>query len=66
MKIKAITPLGTFISVEQPFTDSERQRLNQMLTTNMEDLKYYTCVTKDGPVYFGLNVIQNSVFVLLD
>ena len=66
MKIKAITPLGTFISVEQPFTDSERERLHQMLTTNMEDLKYYTCVTKEGPVYFGPEVIRNSVFDILD
>ena len=66
MKIKAITPLGTFVSVEQPFTESQRKRLNEILTTNMEDLKFYTCVTKEGPVYFGLNVIQNSVFVLLD
>jgi len=66
MKIKAITPLGTFVSVEQPFTDSQRKRLDEILTTNMEDLKFYTCVTEEGPVYFGLNVIQNSVFVLLD
>ena len=66
MKIKAITPLGTFISVEQPFTDSERQRLNQMLSTNIDDLEYYNCVTEEGPVYFGPEVIRNSVFVILD
>ena len=66
MKIKAITPLGTFISVEQPFTKSDRQRLDQMLTTNIDDIKYFSCVTEEGPVYFGPEVIRNSVFVILD
>jgi hypothetical protein len=66
MKIKAITPLGTFVSVEQPFSESERKTLEEMLTTNLEDLKYYSCVTEGGSVYFGPNVIQNSVFIVLD
>jgi hypothetical protein len=66
MKIKAITPLGTLVSVDQPLTESERKALEEMLTTNMGDLKSFTCVTEEGPVYFGPNVIQNSVFIVLD
>ena len=66
MKIKAITPIGTFVSVEKPLTESERKALEEMLTTNLENLNSFTCVTEEGPVYFGLNVIQNSVFVPLD
>jgi len=66
MKIKAITPLGTFVSVEEPFSEPEKKTLEQMLTTNLEDLKYYSCVTEEGSVYFGPNVIQNSVFIVLD
>jgi hypothetical protein len=66
MKIKAITPLGTFVSVEQPFSESVRKTLEEMLTTNLEDLKSYSCVTEEGSLYFGPNVIQNSVFIVLD
>ena len=66
MKIKAITPLGTFVSVDQPLSESERNALEEMLTTNLEDLKYYSCVTEEGSVSFGPNVIQNSVFIVLD
>jgi hypothetical protein len=66
MKIRAITPMGTFVSVEQHLTDLQRHELTQMLTTKLKDLKYFNCDTEDGPVYFGSDVIQNSVFVLLD
>jgi len=66
MKIKAITPLGTFVSVEQPLTESEKEALEEMLTTNLENLNSLTCVTEEGSLYFGPNVIQNSVFIVLD
>jgi len=66
MKIKAITPLGTFVSVEQSPSESQRGALEEMLTTNLENLNSFTCVTEEGSVYFGPNVIQNSVFIVLD
>jgi hypothetical protein len=64
MKIKAITPLGVFVSVDLHPTDLHP--LNQMLTTKLKDLEYFNFDTEDGPVFFGSDVIQNSVFVLLD
>lgn len=66
MKIKAITPLGTFISKEMTLTDPERQKLEEMLTDGMKNLSYYTCETSEGSAHFGSEVIRNSVFVILD
>jgi hypothetical protein len=64
MKIRAITPMGVFVSVDLHL--SQRKELTQMLTTKLKDLEYFNLDTEDGPVFFGSDVIQNSVFVLLD
>jgi hypothetical protein len=64
MKIKAITPMGVFVSVDLHL--NQRKELTQMLTTKLKDLEYFNFDTEDGPVFFGSDVIQNSVFVLLD
>jgi hypothetical protein len=64
MKIKAITPLGVFVSVDLHL--NQRKELTQVLTTKLKDLEYFNFDTEDGPVFFGSDVIQNSVFVLLD
>jgi hypothetical protein len=66
MKIRAITPMGTFVSVELHLKDPQRKELTEMLTTKLKDLEYFNFDTEDGPVFFGSDVIQNSVFVLLD
>jgi hypothetical protein len=66
MKIKAITPMGTFLSMELHLTDIQRHRLEETFTTKMKDLKFFNFVTDEGPTYLGTDVIQNSVFVLLD
>jgi hypothetical protein len=64
MKIRAITPMGVFVSVDLHL--NQRKELTQMLTTKLKDLEYFNFDTEDGPVFFGSDVIQNSVFVLLD
>jgi hypothetical protein len=64
MKIRAITPLGVFVSVDLHL--NQRKELTQILTTKLKDLEYFNFDTEDGPVFFGSDVIQNSVFVLLD
>ena len=66
MRIKVITPLGTFVSVEQHLTNDQRHALNEALTTKLKDLTNFNCETENGPTYFGPDVIRNSVFVLLD
>jgi hypothetical protein len=64
MKIRAITPMGVFVSVDLHL--NQRKELTQMLTTKLKDLEYFNFDTEDGSVFFGSDVIQNSVFVLLD
>jgi len=64
MKIRAITPMGVFVYVDLHL--NQRKELTQMLTTKLKDLEYFNFETEDGPVFFGSDVIQNSVFVLLD
>lgn len=66
MKIKAITPLGTFVSVEQSLTGPQMQNLREMLTERLGSLTYYACVTEEGPVYLGPNVVKDSIFVILN
>ena len=65
MKIKALTPMGTFLSMELHLTDIQRHGLEETLTTKMKDIKFFNFVTDEGPTYLGTDVIRNSVFVLL-
>jgi hypothetical protein len=65
MKIKAITPLGTFVSVELLPTGPQRKDLHESLTTKIESIEYLNLETEEGLVYFGTDVIRNSVIVVL-
>jgi len=56
--------MGVFVYVDLHL--NQRKELTQMLTTKLKDLEYFNFDTEDGPVFFGSDVIQNSVFVLLD
>lgn len=63
MRIKAITPVGTFLGVEVP---DEQKGLTEAFLGRINELNSFQVETEEGEIFLAKGVIQNSVFVLMD
>lgn len=63
MRIKTITPVGTFISVEVP---DEQKSPTEACLARIKEMDSFQMETEEGEIFFAKGVIQNSVFVLMD
>ena len=65
MKLKVITPLGTFKS-KNTLSDENRKEVRDFCKKMIEDGAYLTLETTEGEIVISGEMIKQSIFILED